>query len=424
MTAENERAQWQVVRVWQYALAFLLTTAIIITRRPDAVIRPQFWSEDGRNFFADAYNMGWWSALFGVHVGYYHTVPRLGAALALLVPFQNAPMVLNLIAVFIQALPVIILVSPRSSVWGPLKFRLLMGAIFLALPNCWEVHANITNSQTFLALNAFLVLVAIPPRSYLGQAFDIAVLLLCGLTGPFSIFLIPIVGILLWTDRRQWRRIQSVVILIGSLVQIWSLSHGGLSTRPHYELGASVGLFARILAGQVYLGTLFGGLRQGPNVGPAFVIFFWLVAVLGTALLFFCILKSHLEMRLFVGFAGLLLAAPLVSPTLQSLNGVTAWETFATGAGNRYWFFPILAFGWAILWSAWFGKFAVRSISVVLLVFMCFASAVQWQYPAFPDEQFPVYAKGFEMARPGTVVTIPQCPAGWVLVLKKHERAQ
>jgi hypothetical protein len=94
------------LRLWQHCAVFLLACALIVSRRPDAVFHAQFWAEDGRYFFADAYNVGWWAAIFRAYGGYFHALPRLGAAFALLVPFSLAPLVLNLIAISAQALPV------------------------------------------------------------------------------------------------------------------------------------------------------------------------------------------------------------------------------------------------------------------------------------------------------------------------------
>ena len=38
------------LRSWQHGAAFLCAFAVIAARRPDAILRPQFWAEDGRVF--------------------------------------------------------------------------------------------------------------------------------------------------------------------------------------------------------------------------------------------------------------------------------------------------------------------------------------------------------------------------------------
>src|SRR5690349_12056595 len=106
----------------------------VISRRPDALLDPQFFAEDGNVWFGEAYNFGWLKALFMAHTGYFQTLPRLGAALALAVPLAHAPLVMNLIGLLVQIAPAIYLVSARPSHWAPLRIRLLMAAGYLAVP--------------------------------------------------------------------------------------------------------------------------------------------------------------------------------------------------------------------------------------------------------------------------------------------------
>jgi hypothetical protein len=45
------------------------------------------------------------------------TVPRLGAALAQLVPFSRAPLVMSILQIALLALPVNLILSSRSAGW-------------------------------------------------------------------------------------------------------------------------------------------------------------------------------------------------------------------------------------------------------------------------------------------------------------------
>ncbi len=130
MEARSHEASQKGLRTWQHCAIFLLACAVLISRRPDAIFHAQFWAEDGHVLIADAYNFGWWQALFQVHTGYYQTLPRLGAALALLVPLTVAPLVLNSIAIVIQALPASLLLLPRFAPWGSLRFRAMLAGMY------------------------------------------------------------------------------------------------------------------------------------------------------------------------------------------------------------------------------------------------------------------------------------------------------
>ncbi len=73
---------WIELCTWQQGVAFLLTCAVVLSRRLDAVFHPQFWNEDRHVFFAGACEFGWWSALLRAYEGDSNAFPRLGAALA------------------------------------------------------------------------------------------------------------------------------------------------------------------------------------------------------------------------------------------------------------------------------------------------------------------------------------------------------
>ncbi len=133
--------------------------------------------------------------------------PRLGASVALLVPLSLAPLVLNLIAMTVQVLPVTLLLSSRSSWLGNLYLLALCFAVlYVALPNCREISANITNSQWVMALCLFLVLVASTPSRgpgpgirYISHCCSVASM------GPFCLFLLPIALFMAWRQPDRWR---------------------------------------------------------------------------------------------------------------------------------------------------------------------------------------------------------------------------
>ncbi len=408
------------LRVWQHCAVFLIAYAAIISRRPDAVFYAQFRIEDGAVFFADAYNLGSWAALLRPWTGYFMTLSRLGAALALLVPLSLAPLVLNIIAIAVQALPVNLLLAARSSAWGGQWYRALLAGFYLALPNCWDINANITSSQWPLALSAFLLLVATTPHTTRDRFLDLCILSLCGLSGPFCIFLLPISVFLAWKHRDRWRWAVASVLAAACFVQTWSLLNGGFSNRPHYSLGASPAMLARLLAGQLYLGTLLGGNSLAALAGVWPLIVFTGIAAGGTILVTLCFLKSPLPMKLFLLFSTMLLAASLISATLGQLAGLTAWEALAIGYGARYWFFPTLAFGWTILWCIQSRTLALKTVSAILLCVMLFGIALRWRHPAYLDMHFAEYVKEFEAGPVGTAFTIPENPEGATQTLVKH----
>ena len=408
------------LRAWQHCVLFLAAALILISRRPDGMLHAQFYAEDGSVWFADAYNYGWWPALFRTWAGYYQTLPRLVASLGLPVSFQFAPLLLNLIDFAIEALPVTLLLSNRSRVWGSLRFRTCMAGVYLALPGCAGVRSGVTESQWQMALCAFLILVATTPKNVAARAASISILLLCGLSGPFCIFLLPMALYLAWKYSDRWRWITSGVLALLCVAQAWAMFVVSPSNRPQLFLGANAGSFAKLLASQIYLGVLLGpnglGFQPGPKISAALFI----TALGGTALVAICFFKSTLEMRLLLLYSFLIFGASIVSPAIHVQPGIPTWQLLAGAGGIHYWFFPTLAFAWTLLWCLHCKSQLLKVISGYLLFFLCIASIRDWKDSTFKDLHFSDYANQMQTAPKGAVVTIPENPEGWEIRLVKH----
>ena len=406
---------------WQHCAIFVLACLIVITRRPDAVFHAQFWAEDAAVFFQDAYNFGGWPALFRAYAGYFQILPRLGASIALLVPLTVAPLVLNLIAIAVQALPANLLISYRSSGWGSLRYRAVLAGVFLALPNSGEVEATICNSQTLLALIAFLLLVAAKPRSVAGGVFDISMLSLCGLTGPFCIFLLPIALYVAWQRRCRWNWAVTCLLAVSCLIQAWGLLIVNPTGRPHdAPLGANLASFARILGGQVYLGALLGGNRLAAVPGRGLFTFLVCLSIVGTSIVVICLANAEVEMKLFLLFSSMLFAASLISPMAAPLTGHCLVGMRLQCSSDSILVFPDVGFRMVSLWGLKSRKTGFRAVSAVLLIVMCFGIIRDWRCPVYADLHFAEYANRFEDCSSGTAFTIPLNPEGWNMRLVKH----
>jgi hypothetical protein len=193
---------------WQHALVFAAVAIAIISRRPDALLNPQFYAEDGGVWFADAWNLGFLHSFTLPEGGYLNTLPRLACGLAVLVPLRVAPLLLNWFGIVIQALPVNVLLTARCASWGPLWIRALQAGLYVALPNSGEIHVTITNAHWHLALVACLIAFSQAPKTAAWRVFDVVIVALTGLTGPWCLILTPLVAAFWWYRRQPW----SVVI--------------------------------------------------------------------------------------------------------------------------------------------------------------------------------------------------------------------
>jgi hypothetical protein len=406
-----------------YVLVFIDAFAIIILRRPDAILHPQFWAEDGFVWYANAYNLGGIRSLFLPMNGYFQTTSRLIAALSQIFPFSIAPLIFNVVAIIIQILPVILIISSRfSPVMPNLNTRMFLSFIYLVLPNSGEIHANLTNAQWHLALLAFMVIVAEPSDRPLWRCFDIGVVLLSGLSGPFSLLLTPIAALRWWLRREKWLHILFLLTGTCAIIQTACLALNMHSSRSHMFLGATPKLFDRILSGQVFLGALIGqrGYEWFVSHYGLNSMFALIIAMIGLAVVINALLKTPIELRLFILFAILIFCSALIAPQVSDV--VPQWQALSTpGWGVRYWFIPMLAFLTILVWML--GRLCSsmsRVFALLLLSIMAIGIILDWQYPPYTDFHFREYVHKFELSRRGEEVTIPINPPGWSMTLTKH----
>ncbi len=259
-----------------------------------------------------------------------------------LFPLLWAPLISNVIALSVQILPVILIVSSRFAHLIPsLAIRVLLAFLYLAVPNATEIHGSMANSQWYLALLACMVLVAKPSKELAWRAFDIGIILLSALSGPFSILLLPI-ALIYWRIRRdRWLIVLISGLAVGALAQGITILLNASTARHVASSGATPGLFAKILAGQVFLGALIGEKGYGKLgaliVGPNILAI--LVAAIGLLILLYALLRGPLELGAFIIYGGLFFGRPRwPNRSLESVS--TAWVCYPvlvySGIGFHY----------------------------------------------------------------------------------------
>ncbi|HEY9126987.1 MAG TPA: hypothetical protein VIM62_07660, partial [Acidobacteriaceae bacterium] len=190
--------------------------------------------------------------------------------------------------------------------------------------------------------------------------------------------------------------------------------------RLHFPLGASCELFVRIASANVFLGTVLGYTQLGYMPGKGIFVFLLCAAIVGTILVAICFLRANMEMRLFLVFAGMIFSASLLSPVVYPPAGYTVWDVLAQTRGAHYWFIPSLAFVWSLIWTMRNGMAAARAGSMLFVLIMGLGIVVNWELPPFKDFHYADFARSFEQAPAGTVMTIPENPNGWSFKLIKH----
>ena len=392
--------------------------ALLLCRRPASLLHADFWAEDGWRWYPDAYNQGWHS-LVAPYAGYLQTICRLVALAAQPLPLAWAPTLFALSALCVQATAASLLVSRRlDRAWPDRASRVLFACIAVLLPNAFEVYANLTNAQWNLSLVGFLLLTAEPSRTAAGRLLDRGALLLCGLSGPFCLFLLPVA---LWQAARARRSgagapaVNLALTGLCCVVQASLALAAGRGGGP--DLGATFARLVDILALQVILAPLIG--RHGMTA----LLHGWPwrsqllpigATMLGGALGAMALASGGRLLRQFCLYASLLLAASLLRPATGSTE--PAWRLFLSpDIGDRYYVVPMLAWiGVLFTAAARAGRTRLLASGLIAMVTLSipgdlhFATALA----TAPPTRFDGAAKAFDHAPAGTVMAFPIHPEG------------
>ena len=188
---------------------FGVTVALVFARAPDALRAPQFWAEDAVVFWVQQYEQGFPGSLLRPSAGYLHVVPRLIAALADFLPYQMHP------AAFVAGAAIVTgwTAATIAGLALPQPLAASLGVAALLVVPGGETLANPTNVQWIMAPALPLIAAAASPAGGLARANQFAFVALSGLSGPFSILMIPI---WLWRVLSGARRDTSALVLAGN----------------------------------------------------------------------------------------------------------------------------------------------------------------------------------------------------------------
>lgn len=410
------------IGLFKSVLIFLTAFLIIFSRRPDAILNPQFWAEDGAVWYSMAYNNGAISSIFVPEASYYQTVSRLVAGFSLYFPLSDAPIIFNLAAVFCKIIVVYFLLSSRFSDLIPaLPIRILLAFIYLALPNSYEVNANLTNVQWHLALLSFFILISKPSEKILWKAFDIFVLFLSALSGPLCLFLFPIGLYHWWKNRQKWTLYLVFILFFGCIVQGYSvLTIERFAKTP---LGANFSLFFKIIGAQIFFSSIFGGRTFQKVFGNEFwTVFYAIIAnIVGFGLVIYAAFKAPSELKLFIVLSIFICLGALFSPAVSVTD--PQWQVMSQPfVGMRYWFIPIFCFLTILVYfSATAKNFLVKGASIFVLALAPIGIIMDWKDPAFKDYNFQQFAEEFENVPDGAQFVIPINP-NWEMKLTKRKK--
>lgn len=397
---------------------FIAACCVFFFRRPDILSNPQFWAEDGSIWFSQAYNYGIIRSLLMPHTGYFQTISRLTMGAASLFPLEYAPLFSNFIAISVRSLCVAFLFSRRFD-FAPLKYRVPMALYFMLMPGLQEVHCNITNTHWYLAIYSFMILLAPTPSTRLQKIHDSAAFTISGLSGPFVVFLFPLLLLrILLEIHFRWKKGKQYLIWAAPLGLTFVVQTASLlltsSARENFPLGASIELFFKIINMRIMQGFIYQGSALTANLPNVATYSMGLLFVFFLIFVFF-IFSWRTKMA--VAFLCMVLITSLATPMGGDPNQ-PVWPLFLYNFmwGSRYFVIINILFFGLVLRSLSLSPHSVKIIAGVLLAMVLLQPM---QMEPYPKTNFYQQVEEYKKLPKGSLKEFDIQPQGWKMTLEK-----
>lgn len=356
---------------------FLLLVAF---RLPIAWQQGRFVGEEGTVFFAYAWHRPAMDALWRSFGGYLNIAANAVALLdarlvrANVIPLEWAPYLTMTVALLVQLLPAVILLTARDR-WLADRRSVVAALLGIALmPRAEEVFLNILHIQFHLALCVALILAIDTPasrRARLGYALPLFLAPLCG---PSAIVLLPFFVLRAWMERDRRRAEQAAILAAGTAIQLLFF-FAPSPVRGHLLDPATLSAMAFVRLVVLPLGSVFAADKIGFATWSSYVAHghgWWLSAGFGALALGTLLAAALLNRR----DAAPWLVAPGLALAVVSLGGGMIDGDMAMffnpSWSARYNFLPLVLFYLALIamarrWEGMRGKVATTFCYLVLL---------------------------------------------------------
>ncbi len=412
----NNRTSWRII--W---FTLTLVGMILFIRKPDALLNPQFWAEDGNIFFLQQYQHGA-TALFQSYAGYLHIVPRMIAFYTdLFFPYSLAPHVYNYSSFFITILVIAGIFSPRIQ----LDYKPLFTLSFVLVPHfSGEIFINITNLQWILLIALIFLLIKDTPNQkygniYLQTILDCATIILCGLTGPFLIFLLPLFILKALRKSFLYRSIILPIILLIVSIQIMTLIYSPFYARLPMALEFTISPYIDIL-GQKVFGVLFLGISVMYTLTHYGHDIFLMLLSIAYFIVIFSLFIYSFKTKKYIIIVFLAIHFIILFATFYKFQGAPS-ILIHYGAGPRYFYIPYLMIIWSLLLLLSQSSLKNKLPMWIGLACIAFSSATSlFQTKPFIDYNWYQHSQLIGKQD----IIIPINPLGWVIRLKQSDSDQ
>jgi hypothetical protein len=196
---------------------FVLAAVLLVVRRPSGVLTPVFWGEDGKVFFAQQYIDGF--APQEPYNGALYVGQRLAAWFLAAFPVTMAPAIYYLTACLLTVAALAVVLQRRAhDLFGGWWWRAAVLIVLVLIPGVEEIQGSIVNLHWWFAIALAVVLALPAPRTRWGRVAELAFIVIVGLSGFASAFLLPVA---IWAlVRHRSRYLWTRVIVVGSTAAV------------------------------------------------------------------------------------------------------------------------------------------------------------------------------------------------------------
>jgi hypothetical protein len=417
----------EAARVLLNVALVLIFALLVVARNPNVFILGRFWAEEGRDYFATAWEAGhaWLPGLTFVLGGYIDLAASVPATIAAhWVPLEDAPYLTSAFGLAAQLFPPLILLSSGDQGWRNRPVVLIAALLLILIPPLkQEVWLNTIASQYHFALGCALAL-ALPPGGRISAALRGFVLVIGPLAGPACVILAPLFGVRALRDKDRWRWREFALIGAASLIQLTVMA---LHREPRRDFATGPVILSYTMLDQ-FLVLPFFGISFARNVSSALLDaweagrVFWpavFVAPICSVVLVAATLRGRRDNAAFwFAITGLWLA--LVS-FLGALTIGRPQDLILVVFGTRYAYTPQVLISLALLRIGTTASRNMRWLPLLLAGWLIVVGAIEYRHPDGAATSGPSWASQVALWRHDPSTTMQLWPAWFRINLTPRE---
>ena len=421
---------WDHKHIMQRLILLLGSILVIYLRAPILFHHPRFWAEEGTIYFWGSYHLPWFQAILNNRIGYLNLIPSISSTIAAnMLDIKYAPFATTIFAFLIQLSPILVILISRSFFWKNHSARIIGVLIVLFIPSTQESWLNTINSQFYLQLTSFLILMDVVPEKLFQKWFYRFLLLMAGLTGLPSLFLIPLFLYSYYREKQKERWIQLLILCFSGLIQtisIFTLSNSNILMRRFvFDIGIRsiiLILWTRTI-GLVFLGDNFTTQIAEylyPIVENQFLMLITPILLLLLEISFFYLLINTMQIEKKILWLGGFLLTFLPSVFFSVGSKPKIFLIYPIDS-PRYFIVPTAIIMLAILNNIFYSNKNRKIISSFLLSITLFWGLISYLTKHPDNPNFPIWEKQVETWQVDNSYRIKIWPSGWDLDLQPEE---